>query len=194
MLKKSDILPIIKVGIILFLITGISAFVLGAANEITAPMIAVNEQVKKDKAMRKVMPQADAEDGFAKIDGAADEANGITEISAAKKDGAICGYVVMTEPKGYGGAITMAVGVDLEGKVTGIDITTHSETPGLGAKCTEEEFTKQFEGKGSGVTAVKSEPKENEIDTITSATITSKAVTLGVNNAIDAVNAVKEGK
>lgn len=193
MLKKSDIPQIIKVGIILFLITGISALILAAANNVTAPIIAENDRIKQENAMRKVMPEADAENGFEEL-AYIDEETNISKVFLAKKSGETCGYAVISAPTGYNGAVSMVVGIDLEGKVTGVDITSQSETPGLGAKCVEPEFIEQFTGKTEGVEVVKSSAKENEIDAITSATITSKAVTLGVNNAIDAVKAVKEGE
>ncbi len=194
MLKKSDIPRIIKIGIILFLITGISAFILAAANSITAPIIAKNEAEKQELAMRKVMPEADAENGFEEIADAADSEKNITKVYMAKKQGEPCGYAVVSEPMGYNGAISIMVGIDLEGRVTGIDITSQSETPGLGAKCVEPEFMGQFTDKTEGIAVVKNSPEENEIDAITSATVTSKAVTLGVNNAIEAVKAIKEGE
>lgn len=194
MLKKSDIPQIIKTGIILFLITGISAFILASANSITAPIIAKNEQQKQELAMRKVMPEADSENGFEEIADAMDKEKKISKVYKARKNGKTCGYAVISEPMGYNGTVSLMVGVDVEDKVTGIEIISQSETPGLGAKCSEPEFIEQFTGKTEGMTVVKNSPKENEIDAITSATVTSKAVTLGVNNAIEAVKAIKEGE
>ena len=68
-----------------------------------------------------------------------------------------------------------------------IDITGQSETPGLGANCVREDFKAQFAGKKLGISVVKRNAKDNEIDAISSATITSKAVTKGVNDALEAV-------
>lgn len=65
-------------------------------------------------------------------------------------------------------------------------ITSQSETAGLGANCTKDEFKDSFKGKSAEITVVKNGAKNNQIDALTSATITSKAVTRGVNAAIEA--------
>ena len=88
----------------------------------------------------------------------------------------------------------MIVGVDNDLKVTGVEIISQSETAGLGAKCTEDGFKAQFVGKTENIAVTKNGAKDNEIDAITSATITSKAVTKGVNDAISVVKEAKEGK
>ena len=69
--------------------------------------------------------------------------------------------------------------------MTAIDILEHSETPGLGANSTKDEFKKRFKGKQAGIEVVKNSPKDNDIQAISGATITSKAVTRAVNAAIE---------
>ncbi len=191
MLKKSDILNIIKTGLILFLITGIAAFVLSAVNNVTEPIITKNNAKKQEVAMKKVMPEAETfeNDG---LDGFCDDV--VSEIYEAKKADETVGYVAVAEPNGYNGAVTVVVGVDRTGKVTGVDITSQSETAGLGANCTKDEFKDSFKGKTAGITVVKNNAKNNQIDALTSATITSKAVTKGVNAAIDAAAKAEEAK
>ncbi len=188
MVKKSDVGGIIKTGVILFLITGIAAFILAGVNMLTEPVIAKNEEEKRQAAMEKVVPGTEsfevsnikcADDGLVK------------EIYTAIAGGKTVGYAVITEPKGYGGAISMVVGIDTENKVIGIDITRQSETAGLGSKCTDDEFKNQFTGKTGEICVVKNNAKDNQIDAITSATITSKAVTEGVNAALSAVSGDK---
>ena len=189
MRKKTKSSGIIKTGIVLFLITGIAALILASVNSVTAPMIAENETKKQMTAMTTVLPDAEKFDELADV--AKD--NGILGIYEGKKVDETVGYAVLVESMGYGGAISMVVGVDLEDKITGIDITSQSETPGLGANCTKDEFKNQFTGKTSEITVVKSNSKDNQIDAMTSATITSKAVTKGVNAAVDAVKAIEGG-
>lgn len=186
MLKSSDIREILKIGIILFLITAVSAGVLAAVNSVTAPIIEANAEKKQNEAMAKVLPEAE---GFDLIE---TEAN--TGSVTAVYSGAEAGYVVMCEPNGYGGAISMAVGIKPDGTVNGIDIISQSETAGLGANCVNEEFKAQFAGKTAGITVSKNGAKDNQIDAISSATITSKAVTKGVNDAIEAVNGLEAKK
>lgn len=179
MLKSNDIREILKIGVILFLITAISAGVLAAVNSLTAPVIKANAEKKQNEAMAKVLPEAQS---FELI-----ELENLTGSATAVYSAKDAGYVVLCEPNGYGGAISMAVGVKKDGTVSGIDIISQSETAGLGANCTKDEFKAQFAGKTSGITVSKNGAKDNQIDAISSATITSKAVTKGVNDALDAV-------
>ena len=181
MVKKTDLKEIIKIGAILFAITAAAALVLALMNSVTAPVIAKNQAEKQQKAMQVVLPEAM---GFSDENLKTDEMPEI--VSAVYESTNNKGYAVMVSPNGYGGAISMAVGVSPKGEVTGIDIISQSETAGLGAKCTEAEFKDQFIGKAAGVTVTKSGANENQVDAISSATITSKAVTAGVNAAIEA--------
>ena len=77
-------------------------------------------------------------------------------------------------------------GVDIDGKVTGVNILSHSETAGLGAKAAETSFRDKFVGLVNGITVSKDKAGENSIDAITGATITSRAVVNAVNAAIEA--------
>lgn len=184
MINKKEIFSIIKVGITLCLITAISALILASVNALTEPVIAANNQKKKNAAMKVVLPDADK---FAMIVGIGEN---VDEMYAAiDEDGKKIGYAVMVSPNGYGGEISMAVGIDMNLTVTAIDIISQSETAGLGSKCTSDDFKGQFSGKSGELKVVKNSSADNEIDAITSATVTSKAVTKGVN---DALNAVRE--
>lgn len=80
------------------------------------------------------------------------------------------------------------VGITADGNISGVKIGNHSETPGLGSKASEPTFKDQFKGKGTdkSLTVVKGNASnDNDIAAISGATITSKAVTSGVNAAID---------
>ena len=88
------------------------------------------------------------------------------------------------------------VGIVPDGTVSGIVVVSHSETAGLGAKAQDPAFYQKFTGKAAdgGLAVIKSgEPEENEIVALSGATVTSKAVTKGVNAAAEAVNAIKGG-
>ena len=89
--------------------------------------------------------------------------------------------MVEVTPSGFGGTIDMVVGVDMTGAVTGVSIISMSETSGLGANASKDSFRSQFVGK-SGTLAVSKDG--GEIDALTGATITSRAVTSGVNTAL----------
>lgn len=187
MLKKEEKLSIVKTAVILFIITAISAGLLAYINSVTAPIINDNNIKKQVTAMGKVLANAD----FDVINNLrTDDMD--KAVTSVYKDKNNQGYAVMVSPVGYGGEISMVVGVLEDGAVCGVDIISQSETAGLGAKCTQSEFLSQFTGTSEGVSVAKGNAKDNQINAISSATITSKAVTNGVNIAIDAVNTVKE--
>ena len=183
---------ILKTGGILCAITAVAALLLGAVNSVTAPRIELNNYKKMQTAMQNVMKDADffTEDtSFTPSDETAD----VSAVYTAEiKGNEIVGCCVSVSPNGYGGAIDMIVGVDKDLKVTGVDIINQSETAGLGSKSTEPEFREQYVGKSAIDKVVKTGAKENEINAISSATITSKAVTKGVNEAIEAAKNVME--
>ncbi len=187
MLNLQDKKEIIKTGLVLFLITAVSASLLAIVNTITEPIIAENEEMKKQAAMIEVLPDADSF-GTENLYTPNDEKDIVSEIYKANND---TGYVVMTSPKGYGGEIKLAVGVSADYKVTGVSVITQSETAGLGSKCTDAEFLSQFKDKEGNISVVKNGADKSKVNAISSATITSKAVTLGVNSAIKAAKLVK---
>ncbi len=103
-------------------------------------------------------------------------------------DGSVVGYVIsVTTAEGNDGNITLSVGISADGVVNGIAFTELNETPGMGMRCGEPEFMSQFEGKEvSKFTLVKSgAASDGEIDAITGATVTSKAVVNAVNAGVD---------
>ena len=196
MLNKKDLANIISVGLKLFLITAISACVLAVVNNITAPIIEKNTIEKQEIAMKSVISNA------VRFENADMSALALVELQCAvtgiynavdSQDNTI-GYAVMVSTGGYGGEILLTVGIDNDLKVTGVDVISHSETPGLGENCTKPQFKEQFIGKEIGVEVVKNGAGGNQVDAISSATITSKAVTNGVNTAITAVKLIKEAE
>lgn len=168
----------IKPGLFLLLVTIIAAVVLAFVYRITAAPIAEQEKLAKESAMKAVLPTADT---FNTID--TNDEN-ITTCAEGLKGDALAGYVVGTYTKGYSGNVNVMVGFDADGAITGVEIVSQTETPGLGANCVNPEFRDQYLGDKVENVVVKTPPKEdNEIEAMTSSTITSKAVTLAVNNA-----------
>lgn len=181
---KENVRSIIKTGAILLVIGFVCTLLLALCNDMTKDRIAMLSANAEQEAMVSTLPIADK---FVKIQY---EGSGVVtavyEGKNANKE--VVGYCVKAEPIGYGGAISMIVGVDIDGKVTGVDIVNMSETPGLGAKAKEKSFTEKFIGKVAGIKVRKSGvPGDDEISAISGATVTSKAVTSGVNAAIEAV-------
>ncbi len=178
---------------ILFLITLISGLFLGLVYQVTKDPIAIQEEKARMEARKEVFQDADHfEDGqgFTEesarevLDGGGFTEAGINEYAAAlDKDGKVLGYVItVTTYEGYGGDIKFTIGVREDGTLNGMSILSISETPGLGMKA-EEVLKPQFEGKKaeSYVYTKDGASAENQIDAITSATITTNAVTNGVN-------------
>lgn len=198
---------IIKDTIILTLITLIAGGVLGLVYEITKDPIAKQQELAKQEAYKAVFEDADtfevcveAEDAdlAAYLAGEGFEAQTVNGIMEAKDaSGETLGYAInLTTSEGYGGDITFSMGVQADGTLNGISILTISETAGLGMNATKDEFKGQFKEKQADAFEVTKTgaSKENEINAISGATITSNAVTQGVNCGLKAFEYIKEGK
>ena len=113
-------------------------------------------------------------------------------LKATDKNGNLIGYVFSaTSPSGYGGDVKVAIGVSAKtNKLTGFTVLSHSETAGLGAKATEDDFKSQFIGKSAnGINYTKNgASSDNEIDALSGATITSNAVCEAVDSALAVYN------
>lgn len=201
---------VLKNCLALLLITLVAGLALSGVNEITKEPIAKAEQKAKMDAYNIVLPNATFEEPENKqilLDEASDilGAEGLSKCSvddlyfAYDEAGDKIGCVMSaTSPSGYGGDIKVAVGISYKtNQITGFSVLSNSETAGLGAKCTEDEFAAQFAGKsatkleyvkGGGASG------ETKIDAISGATITTNAVTEAVNSALAFYNlALKEG-
>lgn len=168
---------VLRLTLTLFLITTIVAGLLGLVNYVTADTIAEQIAQKAENAMRQVLEA----DSYEPLDVPEESV-----VTAAYRAGDR-GYVVRVAPNGFGGAIDMMVGVDVSGAVTGVAIVSQSETASLGANCTREDFRAQFTGK-TGTLSVSKDG--GEIEALTGATVTSRAVTEGVNTALEFVQEV----
>lgn len=191
-----------KDAVILFAITLIAGLCLGGVYGITKEPIAKAEAAAKIAAYKEVLPEASdfVEDGMAeKIAASAEDLMGQgfgnvyidSAAQAVDASGSAVGYVVSSTSKdGFGGEVKLSVGINGEGKVTGIAFLSLAETPGLGMNATGDEFKGQFAGKNAEALAVTKagSPAENEIQAMSGATITSEAVTNAVNAAIYFVN------
>ncbi|KGG81190.1 RnfABCDGE type electron transport complex subunit G [Caloranaerobacter azorensis] len=180
---------ILKLGLILLLITSITALVLGYANDMTKDVIVNVENQASEVARKEVLPLAESFKSLDKeiLNKIINENPNIKEIySGYSENGDLVGYTIKTATPGYGGDVEVITGISLENKITGIKVVSHKETPGLGANATQPKFQNQFKDKSVSkeLEVVKgSTSSENEIQALTGATITSKAVTKGVNLA-----------
>lgn len=186
---------IIKNTIILTIITLVSGVALGAVYEITKAPIANAQEEAKQEAYKQVFEDADSFDALevdakeaaeaVKAAGVDDGAE-INEAVEAKQGGETIGYVITaTDPNGYGGDIQVSVGIQNDGTVNGIAILSINETAGLGMKASEPEFYEQYSGKQTDHFYVSKDGGEGEqIDAISGATITTRAVTGAVNASL----------
>lgn len=188
---------IVHDALILFAFTLVLGLILGGVYVMTKPAIDAANKAATDVAYKAVF--ADAAD-FVDVadfdkDAATEYVQGLGRkdtvdacVEAQDASGAKLGYVItVTAKDGSQGSITFSVGIQNDGTVNGYSITDISETPGLGMKATEPEFSTQFNGKNVEAFEVTKtgEAGENKINAISGSTITSKAVANGVNACLD---------
>lgn len=191
---------ILKDAIALFLITLISGLALSFIYEVTKSPIKVRGEADKVAAYQAVYSDAAS---FKKDDKLMAKATGpdlsglnkaykgitIDEINQAyDKDNKMIGYVYkVSTTQGYKDVITLAVGYTKKGVVTGIETLSINETAGLGMNAKKPEFKKQFANKKVDLFEVTKTgaTKDNQINAISGATITSRAVTIAVNAGIE---------
>ena len=184
---------IVHDALILTAFTLVLGFLLGAVYEITKEPIAAAEKAALDEAYKVVFAdaasfEADAEFDTAKAAEILAASYSKDEITAVNKavdgSGNVLGYVInVTSHEGSQADISFSVGIQNDGTLNGYSITAISETPGLGVLVQEEPFYSQFQGKAEeSYSVVKSAPAaDNEIQAVTGATISSRAITNGVN-------------
>lgn len=181
---------ILKDTLALLVITIAAALCLSLVYRITSGRIEAEEKKEKTDSFYLVSRGADS---FEPVDGDSISAFNADKTGAAvleayeakTKDGGFAGVVAsVVSHNGYGGDIVLSVGVSPEGEITGVRVTGMSETSGLGANCQSEEFAEQFKGKtAEKLGYVKNgNPGGDQIDAITGATITTKAVLEAVNS------------
>jgi electron transport complex protein RnfG len=188
---------IIKPALILFMICAVVTGALAYVNGVTEPIIAENNRVAEKESLSEVLPGAESFSDPKTAEQLKAEGFNVSErigkLYEAQKGGKLAGYVIEVSTKGYGGTIKMFIGIDTAQSITGVKLSSHNETPGLGAKGAEPKFKDQFLGtipeKAFGV--VKSNAKaDNEIQAISGATVTSRAVTNGVADAVALVRSM----
>ena len=168
----------------LFVVGVVAAAVLGKVADITAEPIAEQARLAEENGMMAVLPDGENFEFLVDLEGdeaiGADLVEGTSIRKIAKSD---AGYVLTAYPSGFGGEIRLMVGIGADGVIQGVRILSHAETAGLGAKSTEPVFYEQYNNLSGGNFAVQKDG--GNIVAITGATITSRAVTAGVNEAYD---------
>ena len=178
--NENIVMYVLRLAGTLFLIAAVVALALAGVNSVTAPAIEKLNAEKTQEAIAAVLPG-----GFdTEVTDYTDESGIVSKVYQGEG-----GYAVEVGPGGFDNTITMMVGVDNEGKVLGISVVSHTETAGLGAVADADTpkgiaFRDQFVGQSGSVSVTKD---GGTMDAITGATITSRAICVGVNAALDCV-------
>ncbi len=184
---KEYVAPIVVLVAICLVITA----ALAATYGVTQPIIEENS-IKAANETRARLVEADS---FTEFDGELAVADPdkvfVTECYVADNG---AGMVVTVSTKSFGGALVEMIGIDADGKITGVEVTSHADTPGLGTKAHAPEYLKQYQGKGADEITTSSAKDEPAITHVTGATISSNGVHYGVYCAMQQYEIVKEAK
>lgn len=171
----------IHFGIVLGLIAAVSAGLLGGANSFTSKVIAENTLKIVNAARKEVLPEAAnfKEDEKKVIKAGTKDSDVVEYVPGFNDAGEVVGYVATINEAGYGGLINYVIGIDKDAKITGLNIVSNSETPGLGSKITNKDWQEQWVGRDGSYEFNKS------VDAFAGATISPKAVYTGTMRALD---------
>ncbi|MFP3953698.1 MAG: RnfABCDGE type electron transport complex subunit G [Candidatus Acetothermia bacterium] len=177
---------IMKMVLVLTVLGLVSGLVLSLVSNYATPIINENNREAIKEAIFYVLPKT--EDYEVKT------IEGKDIYVTRDSEGQVNGYAFTASGSGYQGTIELMVGVNsnLE-EIQGIQVLDSSETPGLGGKIRGDNFKNKFRGEDAsgGVSLVKSAPTEpGEIEAITGATISSKAVVDIINKGLDQVQEI----
>ena len=202
--EKIDLDPkyIIKLTVTLFATCLVVAFCLGLVNGVTLPNITASNLAKTNAALAAVYPEI-GEANFASTEievsddvaaAAAAYSATVTNVYAITDGGAEAGYAVKLDVSGSQSTISMMVGLDTEGAVTGVSVVKSGETSGIGDKVTGNKplpsgvgMLDQFQGKTAADQPLK---VGGNVTAISGATVSSKGITNGVNGALAAFAAI----
>ena len=206
-MKKNTFLYVLRLALTLLAITAIMAAALALVNRLTADRIAEVSQEKKEQAIRQVMRVPSMELSEVPF---TDDTGLVKKVYRTEEyyygceypaDGNFDGYdffardyVVEVEVMGFNGPITMMISLDQGQAVWGLSIVSHTETAGLGAVAAADSdagkaFRSQFAYLSDAVAVTKD---GGEVDAITGATVTSRAICKGVNAALACVEKLQQ--
>ncbi|MGN1318627.1 MAG: RnfABCDGE type electron transport complex subunit G [Lachnospirales bacterium] len=173
---------IVKPAAVLLIICVVAAGLLGFVNQITQAPIAKQEAEATEKSMKEVLPDAASFGDTQEVN----EGNITTVTPSLDESGNTTGYAVAIETKGFSAGLKLMFGVSTDGTITGLSVVDCSnETPGLGANAANESFKSQFKDASGKVAVTKD---GGNIEALTGATITSRAVANAATEAIDYVS------
>lgn len=180
----------VRLGLPVLVVCVVAAASLAVTWGFTADKIEAQTRAAEQRSLAAVVPGAATFTAVteAAVLGKAGAAAGDVPVAgvfvAKDSSGQLLGVGMLVASRGYGGPIRMAVGLDRNGKVTGVTIVAMAETPGLGTKVVDDKtFLPRFSGLDSADAA-------REVDTITGATKSSRGVRKGVEAALAAYKAI----
>ena len=179
MKKESPALYFLRIGGTLLLICALVALVLSFVNTVTREKIAQNEAEQKRTAMVELFGSDKIE--YTELDRLESDGERVEAVYRVAEDGSTVGYSVLVLSPGFGGDVQMMVAVTADKTVIGVKIVSMSETPGLGTRVDDADYLSQYAGVTAGLSA-------SEVDMISGATKSSKAVLSGVVEALAALD------
>lgn len=189
-MHRDEIIKILRLSLTLTVICVVAGSALALTYSATERQIKNQAREEEKKSNQAALPIAKAGFDFKRRDDLASkvrkESKDVVKIYEALQDGKRVGWVVQVAPRGYGGPLLLAVGIDMRGKVKGISVIESKETPGLGQGIEKVGFQKQFIGKDENAALEVGE----DIDALTGATISSKATASGVKQALQAIHLI----
>ncbi len=199
--KNNDsVWSMVRLGLILAIYAVAACTVLAIVNNITAPVIAANQQRKANEAMRAVFAEADDfADPATNLCGTSTSGSStIDNIKLAKAGGKVIGAVVQITGPTYDHS-TIMVGMDINGTITGMQYLENTDTPGFGQKGSDPTFKlasgQTFYGQFAGKKAADGFVAGSTFDAISGATITSNGIAALMTDAADVMaSALKEYK
>ena len=168
----------LRMALTLLIVIAASVLFLFLVHVLTADPIAAGQEAERRASMSSVMPGANV---FSDL---YSEDETIERITGAYAGTRFLGYCVEVAADGFSGDLSLMVGVDDGGEVTGVAVLDHTETPNLGARAAQPAFLDQYIGLSGTITV---NGGRNPISAVSGATVTSRAVTDGVNRALAAV-------
>ncbi len=179
--------------VILVVISVVTTALLAITNFVSSPIIAANQTASANATRKELLAEADS---FSLVEGdyltSSDQSAKVTEVYEADNG---VGMVLTVVTKSFGGDLTMMVGMDADGAVTGVKVTDSSDTPGVGSKDTQPDYLAQYDG----LTTLTSENVKKEtsvtsdgtaFEYITGASVSGTAIHKGVYLALDQFNAL----
>ena len=190
-MKNKSLKEILVPAIMLFVIAAVCTALLAGTNLLTKDKIAEIAVQTEMKAKSAVFEGAKS---FSDTKSVTVNDKEYVYYDALDEKGNVIGYVFNVTVKSYGGDLSAMVGVSAEtDKITGVEITAISDTPGLGMKVDSADFLSQYINRSGNIGVNKNEKTDTEIRAVSGATISSKAVTDAVNQAFSAYETVKAG-